>query len=259
LLATRRRASLYIGGVWIREPKELRMKRLLGLLLLGMVGCGQKENAGNAVDPSIGADEQLLTDLGEKKERPSNPSFSNATSTPVETDDPVVALEKLGARIERKRGEVVAVDFPDGNFTDAGLMHLKGMTNLETLDLHGTKVTDGGLVHLRGLNNLLSIDLRFINVTNAGLVHLKELTSLQTLKLHSTKVTNAGLVHLNKLTNLILLDLRGTQVTDAGLVHLKGLSNLKTLGLFDSQVSAAGVADQQQALPHCVISNELKE
>ena len=211
------------------------MKRLLGLLLLGMVGCGQKENAGNAVDPSIGADEQLLTDLGEKKERPSNPSFSNATSTPVETDDPVVALEKLGARIERKRGEVVAVDFPDGNFTDAGLMHLKGMTNLETLDLHGTKVTDGGLVHLRGLHNLLSIDLRFINVTNAGLVHL------------------------NKLTNLILLDLRGTQVTDAGLVHLKGLSNLKTLGLFDSQVSAAGVADLQQALPHCVISNELKE
>ena len=26
--------SLYIVGVWIRQPKELRMKRLLGLLLL---------------------------------------------------------------------------------------------------------------------------------------------------------------------------------------------------------------------------------
>jgi hypothetical protein len=33
-------ASLYIGGVWIREPKELHMKRLLGLLL-GMVGLGK--------------------------------------------------------------------------------------------------------------------------------------------------------------------------------------------------------------------------
>ena len=32
--APRRRASLYIGGVWIREPKELHMKRLLGLLLV---------------------------------------------------------------------------------------------------------------------------------------------------------------------------------------------------------------------------------
>ena len=35
------RASLYIGGVWIRLPKELNMKRLLGLLLvMGMGGCG---------------------------------------------------------------------------------------------------------------------------------------------------------------------------------------------------------------------------
>jgi hypothetical protein len=40
-LATHRRASLYLGGVWIRQPKELEMKRLLGLLLVvGMVGCG---------------------------------------------------------------------------------------------------------------------------------------------------------------------------------------------------------------------------
>jgi hypothetical protein len=38
---TRRHASLYIGGVWIRQPKELNMKLLLGLLLVaGMVGCG---------------------------------------------------------------------------------------------------------------------------------------------------------------------------------------------------------------------------
>ena len=38
LLATRRRASLYIGAIWIRLPQELHMKRLPGLLL-GMVGC----------------------------------------------------------------------------------------------------------------------------------------------------------------------------------------------------------------------------
>ena len=39
------------------------MKRLLGLVL-GMIGCEQKENAGNAVDPSIGADEQLGDQAG---------------------------------------------------------------------------------------------------------------------------------------------------------------------------------------------------
>ena len=32
------RAELSIGGVWIRQPKELNMKRLL--LVMGMVGCG---------------------------------------------------------------------------------------------------------------------------------------------------------------------------------------------------------------------------
>ena len=65
------------------------MKRLLGLLLvMGMVGCGGKENAGNAVDPSIGADEQLVTDSGGEK-GPSNPNAEVATSTPAETEDPV--------------------------------------------------------------------------------------------------------------------------------------------------------------------------
>ena len=51
------------------------MKRLLGLLLvMGMVGCGDNENAGNAVAPSIGADEQLVTDSGGEKSDPSNPN-----------------------------------------------------------------------------------------------------------------------------------------------------------------------------------------
>ena len=59
------------------------MKRLLGLLLvIGIVGCGQKENAGNAVDPSIGADEQLVTDSGGEKNAPSNPN--------VKVDEPPV-------------------------------------------------------------------------------------------------------------------------------------------------------------------------
>ena len=35
------RSGLYITAVWIRQPKELNMKRLLGLLLvMGMVGGG---------------------------------------------------------------------------------------------------------------------------------------------------------------------------------------------------------------------------
>ena len=38
--------------------------------------------------------------------------------------------------------------------TDAGLVHLKGLTQLQWLDLAETKVTDAGLVHLKGLTQL---------------------------------------------------------------------------------------------------------
>ena len=70
------------------------MKRLLGLLLvMGMVGCGGKENAGNAVDPSIGADEQLVTDSGGEKNAPSNPN--------VEADDPPVQVVDGSNLVER--------------------------------------------------------------------------------------------------------------------------------------------------------------
>ena len=63
------------------------MKRLLGLLLvMGIVGCGQKENAGNAVDPGIGADEQLVTDSGGEKSDPSNPNVK-VDEPPVQTGD----------------------------------------------------------------------------------------------------------------------------------------------------------------------------
>jgi|GEM_PF-1991129 hypothetical protein len=104
------------------------MKRLLCLLLvLGMVGCGKKENAGNAVDPSIGADEQLVTDSGGEKEGPSNPNAEVATSTPAATDDPVSALEKLGAQVGADpKGQVSYVDSEGTQVTDAGPAGMKG-------------------------------------------------------------------------------------------------------------------------------------
>ena len=55
--------------------------------------------------------------------------------------DPVAALEKLGptVRVERNdQGEVVQIDisgYRNTRVTDAWLVHLKGVTNLHTLDL----------------------------------------------------------------------------------------------------------------------------
>ena len=76
------------------------MKRLLGLLLvMGMVGCGDNENAGNAVAPSIGADEQLVTESGGEKSDPSNPNVK-VDEPPVQTVDASKLVTRDGLRYE---------------------------------------------------------------------------------------------------------------------------------------------------------------
>ena len=60
-----------------------------------MVGCGQNENAGNAVDPSIGADEQLVTDSGGETNAPSNPNVE-AGDPPVQAVDAPKWVERDG-------------------------------------------------------------------------------------------------------------------------------------------------------------------
>jgi formylglycine-generating enzyme required for sulfatase activity/dsDNA-binding SOS-regulon protein len=168
------------------------------------------------------------------------PGTPPAESSPT-TEESFAALEKLGAEIGRNaQGEIVRVILSGTQITDAGLVHLAGLTSLESLRLKGTQVTDAGLVHLKGLTELRSLFLNGTQVTDAGLVHLKGLTSLEKLYLRYTQVTDTGLEHLKGLTNLETLALSRTQVTDAGLVHLAGMTKLKGLSLND-QVTDAGL------------------
>ena len=128
------------------------MKRLLGLLLvLGMVGCGSQDSAVDAVQKS----------------------------TPA-----VAALEKLGARIYRyEQDDVCGVFLRDTQITDAGLVHLAGMTNLQDLYLTDTQVTDAGLVHLAGMTNLGILFLDETQVTDAGVAELQK------------ALPNCGIIH----------------------------------------------------------------
>ena len=121
-------------------------------------------------------------------------------------------------------------------------------------DLARTQVTDAGLEHLKGLTQLQALFLDSTQITDAGLVYLKGLTKLEFLRLQFTQITGAGLVHLKGMTSLQTLYLNDTQITDAGLVHLKGLTGLQTLELSNTKVTDAGVADLQKALPNCKIS-----
>ena len=59
--------------------------------------------------------------------------------------------------------------------TDAGLAHLVGLTNLQTLNLSDCyQITDAGLVHLKGLTNLKTLVLMQTQITDAGVAELKQ-------------------------------------------------------------------------------------
>jgi hypothetical protein len=90
--------------------------------------------------------------------------------------------------------------------------------------LTGTSITDAGLAHLKGLTNLYVLLLDDTRVTDAGLVHLKGLTKLSYLFLKGTQVSDAGLLHLKGLRRLHVLDLRGADITATSPNHSTKLS-----------------------------------
>ena len=106
----------------------------------------------------------------------------------VKKEESTAAFEELFRfdQLNYKNGEVGEILSADPQVTDARLIHLKGLTNLETLELGDTKITDAGLVHLKGLTNLQELSLHYTQVTDAGLVNLKGLTKLKMLNLGNT-------------------------------------------------------------------------
>jgi hypothetical protein len=209
-------------------------------------------------------------------------------------DDPISLLRKLGGsptitlgdihlgseQAKQARNEDLAIikkyplihalELRGCPITDAGLVHLKDMANLQYLTLADMPVTDKGLVHLEGLPKLTDFTVNCAKISGAGLkhltgitslalegsaftdadlAHLEGLTKLECLNLRKTAITDAGLVHLKRLINLDRLFLENTKVTDAGLVHLQGLTKLRNLRLRGTKVTEKGVRALQAALP----------
>ena len=107
-------------------------------------------------------------------------------------------LARLGCIGRNSEGQVISVSGFKKKVTDAKLVRLKGLTELQSLDLSETKITDAGLVHLKGLTNLQDFHLDDTQITDAGLVHLKGMSSLTRLNLWKTQVTDAGVAELQK-------------------------------------------------------------
>jgi Leucine-rich repeat (LRR) protein len=93
-------------------------------------------------------------------------------------------------------------------FSDAGMAHLAGLTNLEMLNIGGDRVTDHGLSYLVGMKKLSGLMIRG-NITDRGLRYLEELPMLSYLQIlpanaaTTISITAAGWRRLQeKLPNL---------------------------------------------------------
>ena len=238
------------------------MKRVIGMLLVvAVVGCGSNENT---VDPeSVADDGSVVESLPDSEAAESATpqdgaaeAEQNVAAEERTSGDPVAALEKLEARIQRnERGEVIGVDLSGTRVRDAELAHIKELADLQVLHLFNTQIGDSGLIHLQGMTYLQELGLGGTRITDEGLVHLKGLTGLQTLDFSlCSRITGAGLKHLKGFTSLKDLSLYKTKVTDAELVHLRGMTNLENLSLPDLGTSDAGVAELQKVLMKCEIN-----
>ena len=125
-----------------------------------------------------------------------------AAKPQTEQDKAVAEIKKLGGNVTLDEkgpdAAVIGAILVGTKVTDAKLEHLKGLTQLQTLNLMGAKITDAGLAHLKGLTQLQTLTLDGTRVTDAGLAHLKGLTQLQQLYVGSTQVTDAGIDDLKK-------------------------------------------------------------
>ena len=161
------------------------------LLLFAMLGCGSESPPANEVDRK--AREQDVETIVENKSSP-----ATSAAKPVETQEQAIAaIKKLGGEVSiARKSKLTNVNLRRTKVTNAGLVHLKGLPNLQWLSLNQTEVTDAGLVHLKELTKLIHVDLSGTKVSDAGLEHLKGLTNLQTLNLNNTKVTDEGVKKL---------------------------------------------------------------
>ena len=113
---------------------------------------------------------------------------------------------------------------------------------LVSLNLKGTRVTSAGLVHLKGLVELQVLHLERTAVDDRQMGQLGQLQQLKYLNLYGTKVTDKTLVHLRKLKNLKRLYVWQTGVTANGAARLtqtlpqlkvvRGLDLAKLVALF---------------------------
>lgn len=115
----------------------------------------------------------------------------------------IAAIKKAGGEIRRETASptapVIAVRFGcHSEATDAEIVLLKCLPDLQELVIVGKKVTDKGLEPLQNLSKLQSLVLNCTSATDTTLGRLKGLTSLKKVYIRYSNVTEQGIKDLAK-------------------------------------------------------------
>jgi hypothetical protein len=108
------------------------------------------------------------------------------------------AATKEGKR-PASAADVHVLDLANSRLTDADLLELGALKNLQQLSLRGTTISDLGLKVLKErFPGLQMLDLGGALISDEELKHLAGLKQLQALYLDGTRVTEAGVAELQK-------------------------------------------------------------
>jgi Leucine-rich repeat (LRR) protein len=147
-------------------------------------------------------------------------------------------IDELGGKVEHNQaGDITAVHLRGTWVTDAEMLDLARLPQLQRLDLSHTRITDDGLLYLKPLKQVQDLNLLYAEqITDQGMAAVKEWKNLKRLNLRGTRIFDGTLAILSGLTQLESLDIAYTQVTDNGLDALVPLTHLKELSIGRSKV-----------------------
>jgi hypothetical protein len=159
--------------------------------------------------------------------------------------EPLPRLERLRLLLVEKTGKP--------GLGDGALERLRPLANvpsLRSLSLHGFKASDAGLEHLAGLRNLESLSFH-ASVPGHAFAKFEGWTNLKSIRFHGNTIDDEGLAAIcERFPNLESLNLiHASALTDASGVHLRRLSKLKHIFITDGPNMTAAWLENARDLP----------
>ena len=139
--------------------------------------------------------------------------------------------------------------------SDFNLDSIAQLSQLESLDIGGSKVTDRGAADLAALTNLHTLGLSETVISARGIAPLAKLPHLARLNLwKSERVDDKAAAHFAAMPAIETLELTETGITDKTLDALEQVKTLKDVYVGGTAVSEARVEAFRAARPDCRIT-----